>query len=51
MFRLHRMQNMKTAVMLGCTEIALLVQQEHTSVPLYDTAHIHAAQAVKLAIK
>ncbi len=38
------------AVILGCTEIALLVQQNHTSVPLYDTTEIHAAQAVKLAI-
>ena len=38
------------AVILGCTEIALLVQQEHTSVPLYDTTEIHAAQAVSLAI-
>jgi len=37
------------AVILGCTEIALLVQQNHTSVPLYDTTEIHAAQAVKLA--
>ncbi|MEH6593608.1 MAG: amino acid racemase, partial [Halioglobus sp.] len=38
------------AVILGCTEIALLVQQQHTSVPLYDTTEIHAAAAVKLAI-
>ena len=38
------------AVILGCTEIALLVQQQHTSVPLYDTTEIHAAQAVALAI-
>ena len=38
------------AVILGCTEIALLVQQRHTSVPLYDTTDIHAAQAVKLAL-
>ncbi len=38
------------AVILGCTEIALLVKQEHTTVPLYDTTEIHAAQAVKLAI-
>ena len=42
---------MKTAGMPGCTEIALLIQQEHKSVPLYDTAQIYAAQAVKLAIK
>lgn len=38
------------AVILGCTEIALLIQQEHTRVPLYDTTEIHAAEAVKLAI-
>ena len=38
------------AVILGCTEIALLVQQQHTSVPLYDTTEIHSAQAVKLAL-
>ncbi|XDF80133.1 aspartate/glutamate racemase family protein [Aliivibrio fischeri] len=38
------------AVILGCTEIALLIQQSHTEVPLYDTTEIHAAQAVELAI-
>jgi aspartate racemase len=38
------------AIILGCTEIALLVQQEHTSAPLYDTTEIHAAEAVKLAL-
>ncbi len=38
------------AIILGCTEIALLVQQSHTEVPLYNTTQIHAEQAVKLAI-
>ncbi len=38
------------AVILGCTEIALLVQQEHTAVPLYDTTAIHASQAVAMAV-
>ncbi|MGF1700409.1 aspartate/glutamate racemase family protein [Photobacterium makurazakiensis] len=38
------------AVILGCTEIALLIQQEHTQVPLYDTTEIHAEQAVQLAL-
>lgn len=38
------------AVILGCTEIALLVQQEHTPVPLYDTTDIHAQQAVAFAL-
>lgn len=37
-------------VILGCTEIALLLQQSHTSVPLYDTTAIHAASAVELAL-
>lgn len=39
------------AVILGCTEIALLIKQTDTDVPLYDTTEIHAAQAVELAIK
>ena len=38
------------AVILGCTEIALLVEQAHTPVRLYDTTAIHAAQAVALAL-
>ncbi len=38
-------------VILGCTEIALLVQQDDTSVPLYDTAVIHAQKAVELALE
>lgn len=38
------------AVILGCTEIALLVKPQHTNVPLYDTAKIHAQEAVKLAL-
>ncbi len=38
------------AVILGCTEIALLIKQEDTHVPLYDTTEIHAAHAVALAI-
>ena len=38
------------AVILGCTEIALLVQQSHTNIRLYDTTEIHVEQAVRLAI-
>ncbi|ELL7084996.1 aspartate/glutamate racemase family protein [Vibrio fluvialis] len=38
------------AVILGCTEIALLIQQHDTDVPLYDTTKIHAEQAVQLAL-
>ncbi|PKF51038.1 aspartate/glutamate racemase family protein [Enterovibrio nigricans] len=39
------------AVILGCTEIGLLVQQNHTDVPLYDTTDLHALAAVKLALE
>ncbi|QFU22376.1 aspartate/glutamate racemase family protein [Shewanella eurypsychrophilus] len=38
------------AVILGCTEIALLVGQEDTHIPLYDTTAIHAEAAVKKAL-
>ena len=38
------------AVILGCTEIPLLVKQEHTSVPLFDTTEIHAMKAVEKAL-
>lgn len=38
------------AVILGCTEIALLVQQELTSVPLFDTTKIHALRIVEEAV-
>ncbi|WP_394191718.1 aspartate/glutamate racemase family protein [Pseudoalteromonas atlantica] len=37
-------------VILGCTEIAMLVKPQHTNVPLYDTTKIHAQEAVKLAL-
>ena len=34
----------------GCTEIVMLVQQEHTSIPLFDTTAIHARSAVDMAL-
>lgn len=37
-------------VILGCTEIGLLIQSADTDVPLYDTTEIHAEQAVQLAL-
>ncbi|MCS2608826.1 aspartate/glutamate racemase family protein [Halomonas dongshanensis] len=39
------------AVILGCTEIALLVQQVHTKVPLYDTTALHAQKAVAWSLE
>ena len=38
------------AVILGCTEIGLLIQQDDTNVTLYDTTEIHANRAVEMAV-
>ncbi len=38
------------AIILGCTEIALLVEPEHTDIRLYDTTAIHAEAAVRIAL-
>lgn len=37
-------------VILGCTEIAMLVSAADTEVPLYDTARIHTDAAVAMAL-
>jgi aspartate racemase len=38
------------AVILGCTEIGLLVKSEDSPVPLFDTTRIHAQAAVDFAL-
>lgn len=38
------------AVILGCTEIGMLIKPEHTLMPLYDTTKIHAEKAVEFAL-
>jgi aspartate racemase len=38
------------AVILGCTEIGMLIDQSDTDVRLYDTTAIHAEKAVEYAI-
>ncbi|MCT4785900.1 aspartate/glutamate racemase family protein [Exiguobacterium aestuarii] len=38
-------------VILGCTEIPLLIQQQHVSIPLFDTTYIHATAAVRKALE
>jgi len=38
-------------VILGCTEIPLLVKQEDVSIPIFDTTSIHARAAVDWALK
>ena len=39
------------AVILGCTEIGMLIKQEDTKIKLFDTTQIHAKQAVIEALK
>ena len=38
------------AIILGCTEIMLLVSQDDSAVPLFDTTTIHAIAAVDRAL-
>ena len=38
-------------IILGCTEIGMLLQSEHTDIRLYDTTAIHAQQAVDYALR
>lgn len=38
------------AVILGCTEIALLVNENDTDIPLFDTAILHAGSAVSASL-
>ena len=38
------------AIILGCTEIALLVNSEDATVPLFDTTRIHARAAAQWAL-
>ncbi|MCT8003635.1 aspartate/glutamate racemase family protein [Sphingomonas sanguinis] len=38
------------AVILGCTEIMLLVRPDDSGVPLFDTTALHAAAAVEIAL-
>ena len=38
------------SIILGCTEISLLVSQDDASVPLFDTALLHARAAAEFAL-
>ena len=38
-------------MILGCTEIGLLIQQVDTEIPLFDTAFIHAKRASLMAME
>ena len=38
------------AVILGCTEIGLLIKEEDSALPVYDTTLIHATKAAEMAL-
>ncbi|WP_288441397.1 aspartate/glutamate racemase family protein [uncultured Pseudomonas sp.] len=38
------------AIILGCTEIGLLIKSEHSALPLLDTTQLHAQAAVAFAL-
>jgi aspartate racemase len=46
----HLVENGAEGIILGCTEISLLVGPEDSSVPLFDTTQIHAEAAVDYAL-
>ena len=49
---IDRMREQKIdGVILGCTEIGMLLQPQHTDIKLYDTTAIHAQQAVDRALE
>lgn len=43
-------ENGAEAIILGCTEIMLLVRPEDSQVPVFDTTALHAAAAVEMAL-
>ncbi|HYK71635.1 MAG TPA: aspartate/glutamate racemase family protein [Pseudoneobacillus sp.] len=38
-------------IILGCTEIGILIKQDDVNIPLFDTTMIHAEEAVRIALK
>jgi aspartate racemase len=46
----HLVTNGAEGIILGCTEIGLLIRDQDCSVPLFDTTRIHAEAAVEYAL-
>ena len=44
-------KNGAEGIILGCTELPLLIQQKDVNIPLFDTVEIHAEKAVEYALK
>ncbi len=45
------MQNGAQGIVLGCTELPFLIEQKHTSLPVFDTTSIHALKALDMAME
>jgi aspartate racemase len=43
-------QNGAEAVLLGCTELGMLIKKDDSSIPVYDTTLLHANQAVNISL-
>ncbi len=52
---LHIIESLKNhgaqGVILGCTEIGLLIQQKDVDLPVFDTTKIHAVKAARLSLE
>lgn len=44
-------ENGAEGIILGCTEIGLLIKEKESSIPIFDTTTIHAMEAVNWALK
>ena len=44
-------ENGAEGVILGCTEIGLLITQSDVDIPIFDTTMIHAKKAAELALE
>ncbi len=47
----NSIKNGVEGVILGCTEIPLLIKSEDVNIPVFDTTRIHAESAVKFALE
>ncbi|MFF3024492.1 aspartate/glutamate racemase family protein [Gottfriedia sp. NPDC057948] len=46
----HLIEHGAEAVILGCTEITMLISQENCRIPVFDTTRLHAESAVDFAL-
>jgi len=47
----HLCERGAEGIVLGCTEIPLLIQQKDSSIPIFDTIYLHARRAAEYALE